>query len=93
MNGGLYKHNVYLTGFKLTRTEKAQAIAALIKICIALINQTNFNTFRTKKKLTTQTKLEHNKKEVQTLISLKFVFASLIKIIMSNLQQWLPAYH
>ena len=87
MNGGLYKHNVYLTGFKLTRTEKAQAIAALIKICIALINQTNFNTFRTKKKLTTQTKLEHNKKEVQTLISLKLVFASLIKIIMSNLQQ------
>ena len=50
MNGGLYKHNVYLTGFKLTRTEKAQAIAALIKICIALINKTNFNTFRTKKK-------------------------------------------
>ena len=49
MNGGLYKHNVYLTGFKLTRTEKAQAIAALIKICIALMNRTNFNTFRTKK--------------------------------------------
>ena len=48
-NGGKYKHNVYLTGFKLTRTEKAQAIAALIKICNALINQTNFNTFRTKK--------------------------------------------
>ena len=43
MNGGLYKHNVYLTGFKLTRTEKAQAIAAVIKICIALIS--NFNTF------------------------------------------------
>ena len=48
----------------------------------------NFNTFRTTtKKLTTQTKLEHNKKEVQTLISLKLVFAFLIKIIMSNLQQ------
>ena len=91
--GGPYKHNVYLTEFKLTRTKKAQAIAALIKICTALINRTNFNTFRTTtKKLTTQTKLEHNKKEVQTLISLKFVFASLIKIIMSNLQQWLPAY-
>lgn len=38
------------------------------------------------KKLT-QTKQEHNKKEVQTLISLKLVFAFLITIIMSNLQQ------
>ena len=56
MNGGLYKHNVYLTGFKLTRTEKAQAIAALIKICIALINRTNFNTFRTKKTNTNKTR-------------------------------------
>ena len=87
-NGGPYKHNVCLTEFKLTRTKKAQAIAALIKICTALINRINFNTFRkTTKKLTTQTKLEHNKKEVQTLISLKLVFASLIKIVMSNLQQ------
>ena len=40
---------ISVTGFKLTRTEKAQAIAALIKICIALITQTNFNTIRTKK--------------------------------------------
>ena len=38
-----------ITGFKLTRTEKAQTIVALIKTCIALINWTNFDTFRAKK--------------------------------------------
>ena len=53
--------------FKLTRTEKAQTIAALIKICIASINENE----KLNEKLTTQTKLEHNNKEVQTLISLK----------------------
>ena len=65
--------------FKLTRTGKAQAIAALIKICISSINWINFNTFRKNlnEKLTTQTKLENNNKEVQTLISLKLVFVLL----------------
>ena len=43
-------------------------------------NSINFNTFGTdlNRKLTTQTKLEHNKKEVQALISLKLVFALLL---------------
>ena len=43
-------------------------------------NSINFNTFGTdfNWKLTTQTKQEHKKKEVETLISLKLAFALLL---------------